>query len=126
VGDEHDNDPDRAAILARRRRFIALAISGLAATGCKGPGPQACLSIEQPPDPDDPQPEPESGMTGPIVEDPGAPLESGETGGEDTGETGEVLEETRPETCLLIAPDPQPRPCLRKRRPNPQPCLMVY
>ena len=32
AGDGDENDVDRAAILARRQKFIALALSGLAAT----------------------------------------------------------------------------------------------
>jgi hypothetical protein len=127
VGDEQGtDDPDRAAILARRRRFIALAISGLAVSGCKKPGPDVCLRVASPnaEEGSSPEPEPDSAVTGPIVEDPGAPLETGETGGEEAGETGAALEETPPEVCLRVV-DPQPRPCLKKR-PNPQPCLMVY
>ena len=41
-----EDDPDRAAILARRRQFIALALTGLAACTDKGkqdPPPQPCL-----------------------------------------------------------------------------------
>ncbi len=44
------NDPDRSAILARRQRFIALAISGLA-VGCGDDGttttgsPMPCLDV---------------------------------------------------------------------------------
>ncbi|HVH98294.1 MAG TPA: hypothetical protein VM869_06280 [Enhygromyxa sp.] len=119
AGDDSEQaDLDRAAILARRRRFIALAISGLATTGCKPSGPEVCLSI-QVPEPESEQPP----GSGPIVEDPGAPLETGETGetgGEVSGETGEALESTPPEVCLKVAP----QPCLKK--PPPRPCLMVY
>lgn len=46
--DEDPDDPDRAAILARRRRFIALALSGLATTTACAHAPsrpEACLSI---------------------------------------------------------------------------------
>jgi hypothetical protein len=45
MGDEGRDDPDRAAILARRQRFIALALSGLSASCGKTSGPQVCLSI---------------------------------------------------------------------------------
>lgn len=124
AGDDPDQpDLDRAAILARRRRFIALAISGLATTGCKRSGPEVCLSVMPTPEsgaePESEQPE----EPGPFVEDPGVPLESGETGGDESGETGAALEQTPPEVCLKIAPTP--RPCLKKR-PPPQPCLMVF
>ncbi|HLT40745.1 MAG TPA: hypothetical protein VK034_30925, partial [Enhygromyxa sp.] len=105
----------------RRRRFIALAISGLATAGCKRASPEPCLSIEVTPEPDG-QPE----QPGPFVEDPGAPLETGETGDGETGETGEALDQTPPEVCLKVAPPShtKPRPCLKKR-PPPQPCLMI-
>ena len=46
MGDEGREDPDRAAILARRQRFIALAISGMSAS-CGGDDskPQPCLDV---------------------------------------------------------------------------------
>ncbi|MFO7563506.1 MAG: hypothetical protein R6X02_12745 [Enhygromyxa sp.] len=134
MADEHSDqgdeagDPDRAAILARRRRFIALAISGLATAGCKVPeGVHACLSPELDPEPKhDDEGEP-LGLDGPFVEDPGAPLSTGEgdeTGGDESegDETGEALEQTPPEVCLKVAP--APRPCLKKR-PAPKVCLMI-
>lgn len=44
-----DDDLDRAAILARRNRFIAVALSGLATgVGC---APQTCLKVIAPQDP---------------------------------------------------------------------------
>lgn len=119
----NEDDLDRAAILARRRRFIALAISGLATAGCKRTSPEACLSIEITPQPED-EPEPPQ----PFVEDPGVPLR-GETGPNEseTGSTeGEALEHNRPQVCLEVAPkpkSPKPRPCLKKQ--PPQPCLMI-
>ncbi len=46
MGDDDRSDPDRAAILARRQRFIALAISGLAASCGDNEGtPMPCLDI---------------------------------------------------------------------------------
>lgn len=112
--DGKQTDPDRAAILARRRRFIALAISGLASTGCKSSSPEPCLSIHSPEPEGDPEEEATPGTT-PIVEDPGAPLETGETGG-DEGETGtgesETPELVAPEVCLKIVRKPPPRVCL--------------
>lgn len=107
-GDARD-DEDRAAILARRRRFIALAISGLATTGCKRQA-EPCLSVAIPEDPDEQDP----GEPGPFVEDPGAPLESDDAS---EGEGG-LEEEPAPR------PKPKPRPCLKKR-PAPHPCLIV-
>ena len=45
MGDD-GQDPDRAAILARRRRFIALALGGLS-TGCS-PGDETTTTNPQP------------------------------------------------------------------------------
>lgn len=48
AGDGNEDDVDRAAILARRQKFIALALSGLAAS-CGDDGttgePQPCLDV---------------------------------------------------------------------------------
>lgn len=72
------DDSDTAAILARRQRFIALALSsvaGLATGACR---PQACLSIERPED-GAAQPEtPETPQTPETPESPQTP-ESPET-----------------------------------------------
>jgi hypothetical protein len=129
--DANQSDPDRAAILARRRRFIALAISGLATAGCKNPGPQVCLSrMPESAEPEPPEPEPattdpaEPTAPGPFVEDPGAPLENDETGGEATETGGDLAEPVRPEVCLKIAAPPQP--CLKMRpKTKPHPCLLM-
>lgn len=48
--DDSGQDPDRAAILARRRHFVALALSGLTTAGCKHNQAEPCLSIAQPTD----------------------------------------------------------------------------
>ncbi|MEM7152481.1 MAG: hypothetical protein AAF799_06530 [Myxococcota bacterium] len=136
-------DPDRAAILARRQRFIALALTGLASTGCekptKKPGGEvhqgqddagkACLKVAAPIlDVGTPQPCLE-------VAEPPAP----EPGGED---------DATPQPCLMVIPDPPPkddggndddaapRPCLNIAPPpdpepggdddaTPRPCLRV-
>lgn len=46
---KRDGDPDREAILARRKMFIASALAGLA-IGCEGnTAPQACLKVAPPP-----------------------------------------------------------------------------
>jgi hypothetical protein len=122
VSSDEPSDPDRAAILARRRRFIALAISGMATSGCKHQPPQPCLNVARPEDeygPNDDgaddgegQEAGEPDASGPFVEDPGVPVE-GETDGAETGETTEA------------PPEPNPQPCLRMR-PTPRPCLNVY
>lgn len=106
-----DDELDRAAILARRRRFVALAISGLAGGGCASAQP--CLSVLPPDDPSTQG----SDSDGPIVEDEGAPVgggEGGEGGGEAQG-SEDATPEPAPTACLrYAAPDPQPAP---------QPCL---
>jgi hypothetical protein len=128
------DDPDRAAILARRQRFIALALSGLATTACekpkedpatpkdgkavqegkddKGAPPQACLKVAAPEEP--------IGKPTPCLDvsvpDP------------------EPEPEPKPQPCLKIAapdPEPKPHPCLSIKppepepKPKPQPCLKV-
>ena len=88
-----EDDRDREAILKRRNRFIALALTGLtsAVTGCDraGPGPQVCLQPvvrEQDPPP------------GPCLE---APME---------------VESGDPRPCL--SPPAQPGPCLEFAEPR--------
>jgi hypothetical protein len=134
--DEDDKptpDSDRAAILARRKQFIALALSGLTTTaactdGKDAPGKkpndqpteqkaQPCLSVP-PPEPHaclsvEPLPEPEVPPQPCLKVAPPEP---------------EPEHEVRPHVCLKIArpepePEPQapPQPCLSK--PVPQPCL---
>lgn len=133
-------DPDRAAILERRKRFIALALSGLSTAACtpgpgqskpepclkggapgqvkedegergdEGPAPQPCLSV-----PIQPEPLPDPGPQVCLkMAMPPPPADTGET---DTGEA---------------APEPAPQPCLRKTAPKPclkqappQPCLKM-
>ena len=137
--DDDSPDDDRAAILARRRRFIALAISGLATTGCKAGSPEPCLSVIAPDEPADDEDvdAADAGANGPFVEEPGTPLETGET---ETGETETGATETEmpglvpsvclnfaaPQPCLEVAPKPRPKPkpCLKKSS-HPQPCLLM-
>jgi hypothetical protein len=148
----HGDDPDRAAILARRQRFIALALSGLAsATACekpkadpstpkdvkatqegkddKGAPPQPCLNVQRV------EPEAESaGKPMPCLDV--APPEPEP----DDGSPHACLKiaapptepEPKPQPCLKIAPpepEPKPQPCLKVRQPEPepkpQPCLRV-
>ncbi len=48
-----NDDEDREAILARRKRLIAIAIAGTALIGCgDDDGPTACLSMAATPDAD--------------------------------------------------------------------------
>ncbi len=118
------DDPDRAAILARRQHFIALALSGLA-TACTSKGhPQPCLDIapvdypaETPkPPPDEPEPvePPEVAPPEPCLKVmPSAEIPPDLPTSDTTGAATE--EPPKP-------PSTQPRPCLRKSAP-PRPCL---
>jgi len=102
--DEPSDDPDRAAILARRRRFIALALSGLAGTAaCDRDGrptsqPQPCLKTAAPTD-----------TPGPTDATP-----------TDTTPTNTTPTDTTPTDTT---PEPPPQPCLEVA--TPQPCLEV-
>jgi hypothetical protein len=144
---EHDDDgqkpapdSDRTAILERRKRFIALALSGLSTAACtpaSGPqgrpdpclkgvprqqdeddgdgddaaAPQPCLSMPIRPDPP-PDPPPQVCLK---IAQP--PADTGET---DTGEDdGAAAPEPVPQPCLS---KPAPRPCLKQA---PQPCLKM-
>lgn len=150
--DEHETSGestlDRTAILARRRRFIALALSGLANAGCtRAPPPEPCLSIAVPEDEGQTieggeagaeagasgeagaeagaeAGQPSADSNGPFVEDPGVPVQSSQPEGEgDEAEAGET-EADEPETV----PKPRPRPCLKKAAPTktkPQVCLLM-
>jgi len=134
-----DDDLDRAAILARRQRFIALALSGLATAGACTPTdppkqdaprarPSACLkySIE----PRQPKPNPPNEPTTPPEPTPvpclAMPVDSGE---------GNLADEIKapPSVCLsMSAPDERTSagaaPCLSvapKPRPQPKPATPV-
>lgn len=152
-GEEGDHDPDRAAILARRKRFIAIALSGLTSgVGCAQP----CLSIAQPNEggeqPSDPQNVP-PGTPAPSdtappeaclkvarpPDQPGQPTQTDPAN--PTDPTAQPGTTARPEACLKVAmppekePDPslaEPRPCLKvappkdpPKKPDPTPCLRV-
>ncbi|MBL9100669.1 MAG: hypothetical protein JNL82_06915 [Myxococcales bacterium] len=124
-------DPDRAAILARRKRFIAIALSGLASgIGCAQP----CLSVsrpneggEQPVDPHAEPPHPGGG---------GAPPDACLKVAAPPPNEPEARPEPRPEACLKVATppsganEPEPTPCLKvapppEKQPEPTPCLKV-
>lgn len=93
AGDDGDSDAtDRAAILARRQRFIALALSGLAVTcgddSGNGTSPMPCLDVA---------PQTESAtMTG--VTETGTDSMSSTSVGTSGGSTG------TPMPCLDVAP----------------------
>ena len=136
------DDPDRAAILARRQRFIALALSGLASTtACEKPKEdpstpkdtkatqegkddkvaptQACLKVAPPTEPETGD---STGKPMPCLDVAPPEPEPGDDG--------------KPTACLKIAapppePEPKPQPCLKVKppepepEPKPQPCLKV-
>jgi len=119
--DDERDDPDRAAILRRRNRFIELALSTVAAgslAACDDPVPRPCLEPMALPDDAQPQPclkiaapDPDAGAAPPPAADAGKP-------------------EPKPQPCLkplAQPPQPQPQPCLAPPpdRAKPQPCLSM-
>jgi hypothetical protein len=149
------DDPDRAAILARRQRFIALALSGLATTaacekpkedpaapkadkgaqqgkGDQGARPHPCLEVAAPPEPEGGS---STGRPMPCL-DVAPPEPEPDDGGRPSAclKIAAPPPEPKPHPCLSIkppAPEPKPQPCLKVRQPEPepepkaQPCLRV-
>ncbi|MBX7084014.1 MAG: hypothetical protein K1X88_32700 [Nannocystaceae bacterium] len=126
MADERDpsDEQDRAAILARRQRFVALAIGSLAATSaCGDIGPKPCLNV--PASDHGGQPKPDAkpdAKPDPVPTDTGAPRPCLEV----------VPDDVRPQACLKIAqppPETPPQPCLKVAPPPPEtpprPCLKV-
>jgi hypothetical protein len=115
-----DDDLDRAAILARRQRFIALALSGLACTSTDPPPrdakPQACLKYSVEPRQPKPDP-PREAVPGPCL---AMPID-GEFGRPKIPET----DTANPNACLSIAPPQDPTagaaPCLSAVPPKAKP-----
>jgi hypothetical protein len=120
-----DDDLDRAAILARRQRFIALALSGLATAGACTPTdppkedaprarPSACLkySLEprqpKPNAPNEPPPPPPDATPVPCL---AVPLDF----------VPPKPDTARPTACLSVAPKPTPQP----KPATPVPCLEI-
>src|SRR5690606_14851621 len=136
-------DPDRAAILARRKQFIALALSGLATTtACTSGGDEARDNKSTQPDKSEPeQTKPQPCLTVSIdpPPEPPAPQVCLSVAPVEPVEPPEPLpppEPVSPQVCLKIAvpdpepqpetepkPEPKPKPCLRKAAPKP--CLKV-
>lgn len=131
-------DPKRDArriILARRRRFVAIALTGAGvATSSCDRDPTVCLSIAPPKDtsaptaclsaPIDPEPDgPEAPDAGADAGDAGDSTGAGgakanHDGDSDAGTDGGKSE---PRVCLTVAPpkdEPAPRPCLTPLRPE--------
>lgn len=124
--DAPEHDPDRAAILARRQRFIALALSGLAgAAACDACEPKPCLNVATP------QEDGGDAKTG-DAKTGDAKTGDAKTGDAKTGDTKtDGTPTAEPRVCLSMAPiepDPKPtlQPCLHGGPPpKPQPCLEV-
>jgi hypothetical protein len=141
-----EDDEDKRAILARRQRFIAIALAGMGACSDDVFGPEPCLS--PPADPEGthvspmvspPPPPPQACLTPtpclsvaptpcltpvPCLEPMPPDIVDTEMG--ETGMTEAGMDEPAPTVCLSIAPpeDPRPQPCLSIRpRPRPAPCL---
>jgi hypothetical protein len=105
MDEEGRDDLDRAAILARRQRFIALALSGLSASCGETSGPQVCLSIgpgdSSTTDAGSGSGSESSGSTtmpmpcldiGPMTTEESGPADDTGTSGTDTGTTGATSE----------------------------------
>jgi outer membrane protein OmpA-like peptidoglycan-associated protein len=92
--DEAVDDPDRTAILARRQRFIALALGVVGAAACHRRGPEVCLSMapERPHEPTD---------VVPTDAPPQPRLEVAPPAGEET--PGRLA---HPQACLMVLPVP--------------------
>jgi len=137
------DDADRAAILARRQRFIAMALSGLATTATVS----ACDDVPKTaPKSDDPVPQPCLKIESPPPADSGAAAQGDAATDEaDSGTEPKITPvpclspplppkptDAVPQPCLEVAPPkPPPQPCLRVSpdppdvdpKPIPQPCL---
>jgi hypothetical protein len=119
---EDDRDPDRRAILSRRQRLIAIALSGLGTTagGCDAVSPAPCLEampIERPLEP------PTGGPMLPETDELPAhppPMPCLEPTPRDAVDEGEPADDRQEETAPEQA---QPHPCLSRPRPPPMPCL---
>lgn len=99
---------ERDAILARRAKFLALAIAGISTAGCEEKEPQVCLSVAPPTDAGEPQ----TCLTY-------WPLPSTTTTSESTT-TSSAASATPSSTTTSTAAQPQPKP---KFKPRPRICL---
>ncbi len=101
------DDPDRAAILARRQRFLAIALSGLASgIAC---APQVCLKVATTRDPNQPP------SSNPPAESPSTPPEPIP---DDVTPPVEPSPEPTPPTYTPPPPRAEPRPCLKVVKPR--------
>lgn len=109
------DDPDRAAILARRQRFVAVAMSGLA-TGLCAACP--CLKMAVPDDEVEreygPRTTPRPDEAAPATPPPETPPADGVNN--DAPPTGQPPEPS---------PEPEPRPYVPREKAEPRPCLTI-
>lgn len=89
--DDAQGDEDRAAILARRQRFIALALGAFGATACNRGGPEPCLSMTPV--------HPDASVAAPPVQASPQPSPVSESPREDVPPD---IELARPQPCLNI------------------------
>ncbi len=118
--DDRPVDPDRAAILARRQQFIALALTGLATACTANTPPQACLRVAMPEDQQAPQPESEPEP--PPVAPPTPCLNvAGPV------KPSDEPQPVQPTTVEPIPPEPPPKskPTPTPKKPKPRPCLNI-
>lgn len=119
---------DREAILARRRRYltVALTTAGLVATGCEEqtPGPVVCLTAQGVDRPS--LPTTADAGDAPAASSSGAPtaVPSAASDGAPTATVsatpGQAPAPPRPRACLrFVQPKPPPVPCLTPVRPKP-------
>ena len=127
-----DDDADRRAILARRRRFVTLALAGVGGLGCDQSAPQPCLSIApvdtqtiEPSAPTDagaieepsggsaptpgPRPPDAGGGAAPdaTAETPDAGSDAGRVDAGDVPEPPKPIEPPIPKVCLRFVPPPE-------------------
>jgi len=103
-----DDDPDRAAILARRKHFLAIALSGLASgSAC---APQACLKVGAVQVPEDPH---NSNAT--PAESPSSPPAAIP---DEVTPPAEPSPEPTPPQYVPTGPRSEPRPCLKIMKPR--------
>jgi hypothetical protein len=128
-------EADREAILRRRKRFIATALSGLAASAATGcPQPQPCLKVQASPTTKSSSADGKSDKSGDVGE-----------GSKSDSVPRPCLSAVHPDAGKTLKPEePAPRPCLSVQAPDsgetktrppakttkktdskPQPCLRV-
>lgn len=150
---ERPDDPDRAAILARRQRFVTLALSGLTgafAAGCDGGSeakPEPCLDYSAPPETKVEGPTSDGQEAQATTGVPEAPATTGAVEGTSAAAPDEGTTGTTGASATTGASEPEgtgdetggkedtgdaaaPRPCLKKasprpclRKASPKPCL---